>query len=647
MSRLQTPPVASLPPVPDALFLAFQTAIVGRYSLDRELGRGGMGVVYLARDVALDRPVAIKLLPPERAADDLVRDRFVREARLAAKLSHPHIVPIFAVDEVDGHVFYVMAHVDGETLGERVRARGPLAASEATRVLREVAWALAHAHAQGVVHRDVKPDNILLERATGRALVVDFGIAAALGTDETPAATGTPEYMSPEQAMGGDLDARTDLYALGATAYFALVGRPPFDGRRPVDIIAKQVATPPPALVGTGAAVPRRVAQLVERCLAKAPAERPASAQSLADQLASEVESRREIPALLRGFVKRGGRINAGLVAVGTYAAAMLVAPVAFASGLGSSLAILGAAVFGVPLALMTASARKVLRRGYRESDVAVAFDAEIEQLREEFIAGGGVERRGIERALRVTSLVLGLTTVTAGATVFTAGILGGFDFPVGGVFAFLESLIPLGFGVTLPAMLGHALFRHRRPHATPEEYRRIWMGPVGRAVFGLARLLGGTPVAGAATTHRATELALGIAADDLFATLPRETRRQLGDVPRIVASLQRDATTLRGALDRLEEALAAVGPAADTAVHAATRTLRDEVLDRHRRVVSSLETMRLNLLRLHAGALKVDGFTTHLDSAQEVAGEVRRLLEARGELERYLHPGRPTPTPA
>ena len=170
------------PDVPlDPLFMDFQVALAGRYSIDRELGRGGNGVVFLAREVHLDRLIAIKLLPPERAADETLRERFVREARHAAKLSHPHIIPIHAVDEVAGFVFYVMAFVDGETLAQRVRTRGPLPASEGTRVLREVAWALAYAHAQGLVHRDVKPDNILLEHGSGRALVADFGIAAAIG----------------------------------------------------------------------------------------------------------------------------------------------------------------------------------------------------------------------------------------------------------------------------------------------------------------------------------------------------------------------------------------------------------------------------------------------------------------------------------
>src|SRR5438552_18521934 len=143
--------------VVDAQFLAFQEALAGRYSLERELGRGGMGVVYLAREVRLDRPVAIKLLPPELAAHETLRKRFLREARTAARLSHPYIVPIHSVDEIDQFVFYVMAYVDGETLAQRVASRGPLASGEVTRILREVAWELAYAHAHVVVHRAFTP----------------------------------------------------------------------------------------------------------------------------------------------------------------------------------------------------------------------------------------------------------------------------------------------------------------------------------------------------------------------------------------------------------------------------------------------------------------------------------------------------------
>src|SRR5438034_5119226 len=230
----------------DPLFLDFQAVVVGRYSLERELGRGGMGVVYLAREVRLDRPVAIKLLPPSKATDPKLRERFLREARTAAKLSHPNVIPIHAVEEIGGFVFFAMAYIEGETLTERVRRRGPLAPSEGSRVLRDVAWALAYAHGQGVIHRDVKPDNILIEN-NGRVLVADFGIAsvvAGAGALATGEVVGTPEFMSPEQALGEAVDARSDLYSLGIVGYFTCSGALPFEADKATDVLAKQVTEP-------------------------------------------------------------------------------------------------------------------------------------------------------------------------------------------------------------------------------------------------------------------------------------------------------------------------------------------------------------------------------------------------------------------
>src|SRR5437879_4298602 len=304
--------MSTMPDAPDSLFIQFQAALVGRYSLERELGRGGMGVVYLAREVRLDRPVAIKLLPPGKAGDMNLRERFLREARTAAKLSHPHIIPIYTVDEVGDFVFFAMAYVDGETLTERVRRRGPLAGSEAARILREIAWALAYAHSQGLVHRDVKTDNIMLEAATGRALVADFGIAglvrgaAALDGGEV---IGTPEFMSPEQALGEHVDGRSDMYALGIVGYFALSGKLPFEAEKATDVLAKQVAEPAPPLAGV-AGVPPRLAVAIDRCLAKDPAERPQTGEALAEQLGLALEQRRELPVGLRVFVKRTARLG-------------------------------------------------------------------------------------------------------------------------------------------------------------------------------------------------------------------------------------------------------------------------------------------------------------------------------------------------
>src|SRR6266511_2273097 len=281
-------------PALDRLFVDFQSALAGRYSLERELGRGGMGVVYLAREVRLDRPVAIKVLPPSKTADASLRERFVREARTAAKLSHPNIIPIHAVEEIGAFVFFAMAFVEGETLTERVRRRGPLPPSEGARVLRDVAWALAYAHGQGVIHRDVKPDNILLEQATGRVLVADFGIAsvvAGAGALTTGEVVGTPEFMSPEQALGEPVDGRSDLYSLGIVGFFACSGALPFEADKATDVLAKQVTEPAAPLTSVAPLVPRRLAQAIDRCLAKDPADRPDGPAALAEQLSQRGRS--------------------------------------------------------------------------------------------------------------------------------------------------------------------------------------------------------------------------------------------------------------------------------------------------------------------------------------------------------------------
>src|SRR6478736_6607001 len=228
-------------------FVALQRAVAGRYSLDREIGRGGMGIVYLAGDVALERPVAIKLLPPALAAVAGSRDRFIREARTAAGLEHPHIVPIHAVEEAAGLVFFVMEYIPGETLGERVRRGGPLSSDEGSRIIREVAWALGHAHGRGVIHRDIKPDNILLESGTGRAILTDLGIAHAEGNAVSGAA-GTPHYVAPELLDGGAPTAASDLYALGVTAWVALTGRRPFEGIEGAALMAQLAHVPAPSI---------------------------------------------------------------------------------------------------------------------------------------------------------------------------------------------------------------------------------------------------------------------------------------------------------------------------------------------------------------------------------------------------------------
>ncbi len=256
---------------------ALRQALQGQYSVERELGRGGMGIVVLARDERLDRQVALKVLPPALADVAETRERFLREARMSAKLSHPNIVPTYRADDIGGFAFFAMGFVDGETFGDRIRDRGSLPPAEVVRMLREVAWALTYAHAQGIVHRDVKPENILVERSSGRAIVTDFGIARA---DYNPSLTqdghvlGTVHYMSPEQSTGEPIDGRSDLYALGCVGFFALSGRLPFEGTTPQAILIAHATKMPPTLRSVAPNVPSALATVIDRLLAKRPDDR-------------------------------------------------------------------------------------------------------------------------------------------------------------------------------------------------------------------------------------------------------------------------------------------------------------------------------------------------------------------------------------
>lgn len=263
-------------------------ALARRYTIERELGRGGMGIVYLARDVTLDRLVALKILPAALAENPDTRERFLREARTAAHLSHPNIVPIYHAEEIDGHAFFAMAFVEGESLAQRLSARGPLPPAEAVRYLKEVAWALAYAHARGVVHRDVKPENILIERGSGRALVTDFGIARdnrQQGLTLTGNVLGTVHYMSPEQAAGDFLDGRSDLYALGVVGYYILSGVFPFDAESASAILVAHVTKDAPPLCSVAPSVPQRLGAAIDRSLAKDPNDRYPAGEDFAEEL--------------------------------------------------------------------------------------------------------------------------------------------------------------------------------------------------------------------------------------------------------------------------------------------------------------------------------------------------------------------------
>ena len=284
--------------MPDELTNRLHLALADGYVLERELGGGGMSRVFLAEERALGRRVVVKVLPPELAAG-LSTERFRREILLAARLQHPHIVPVLAAGEADGTPYFTMPYVEGSSLRERLRAGEPIPVREAVRLLRDVAAALAYAHENGVVHRDVKPDNVLVSHGT--AVVTDFGVAKALssarGEGSSSAATsatltslgtslGTPTYMAPEQAAGDPAaDHRVDLYSFGVLAYELLAGAPPFAARAPHALIVAHLTETPPPLLERRPELPPPLAELVHRCLAKDPAERPASATEIAAAL--------------------------------------------------------------------------------------------------------------------------------------------------------------------------------------------------------------------------------------------------------------------------------------------------------------------------------------------------------------------------
>src|SRR5713101_7562275 len=253
-----------------------QPALAEHYAIERELGRGGMASVYLARDLKHNRAVAVKVLRPELAAA-LGSERFLREVQITARLQHPHVLTLIDSGVQDGFLYYVMPYVEGESLRDRLNREHQLPLDDALQFTREVADALAYAHSRDVIHRDIKPENILLSR--GHAIVADFGIARAISAagggnlTETGISIGTPAYMSPEQATGSkQLDGRSDIYSLGCVLYEMLVGDPPFTGTTAQAIIARALVDPPPPIRTVRQTVPVPVEQAVTKALAKVPA---------------------------------------------------------------------------------------------------------------------------------------------------------------------------------------------------------------------------------------------------------------------------------------------------------------------------------------------------------------------------------------
>jgi serine/threonine-protein kinase len=301
-------------------------ALGAQYEIIRPLGRGGMGTVYLARERLLERLVAIKVLHRE-LFDAESQERFLREARAAARLTHANIVPLYSFGQSAETVFYVMGYIEGESLESLLRRSPRLPPSAVARILGELADALDYAHQHGVVHRDVKPDNIMIERATGRVVLTDFGIArvtTAIGLTKTGVIIGTPLYMSPEQAAGDrEIDGRSDLYSLGLIGYRMLSGRLPFAGTSARDVLAQHLTKRPPAVASFAPDAPVTLAAAVMRCLEKEPADRWPTGAALRATLGADASNALALPDGLEHHASRGVTIAVAACAIGLFGEAV------------------------------------------------------------------------------------------------------------------------------------------------------------------------------------------------------------------------------------------------------------------------------------------------------------------------------------
>ena len=477
------PPLPSVSTVPADLG---EPVLGPEFAIERELGRGGMGVVYLARDTRLDRAVAIKVLLADSRSSASERERFLREARMAAQLSHPHIVTVYRVMQNESELSIVTAYIEGETLAQRIATRGPLDSKEAARVLREVAWALGYAHARGIIHRDIKPENILLERGSGRTFVADFGIARQM--DAAPltaigAMIGSVHYMSPEQGGGEKIDGRSDLYSLGVMGYYTVTGVLPITGQTVPAVLVNHLTMAPRPMRELDDRVSPTLASAIERCLAKRADDRFTTAEAFAEAIGPVVGQRLEIPALIRAWIARGELVLP--VAVMWMLPIVLMpdvelqslAGVAGGPGTHRLVLILGLAVEVAVVAFLFRvwDLRRLMRAGFGLDDVRFGVTTYALQRTEELTALR-------ERQSRTTRVLRRLTV--AAAIVVSAAIFYSF-------LAWKQPSVTFAISALLSGMLAvmYSVVASGLLNRIRQARSRMWSGALGSFFFRVARL--------------------------------------------------------------------------------------------------------------------------------------------------------------
>ncbi|MEO8030739.1 MAG: serine/threonine-protein kinase [Gemmatimonadota bacterium] len=599
-------------------------ALADRYAIERELGKGGMGTVLLARDLTLQRPVAIKVLPPEMAARPELRERFLRETQTAAGFSHPNIVSVHAVEERGAMLCFVMAFVDGETLTQRVRRAGPLGPAEASKLLQEVAWALSYAHGRGVIHRDIKPDNILMERATGRALVTDFGIARTTtpsGLTQVGEVIGTPQFMSPEQAAGEPLDGRSDLYSLGIVAFFAVTGRLPFESDSTQALLAMQITRIPPTIASLRPDLPNALAASIDKLLAKNPADRFASGEELAAEHDALRLAQPEVAPAIRVYHERASQAIRAVIILSLML--VVVWPKDFDNADRVIMCVfLIAFMWGFAIQLIGRT-RYLLRQGFTWADVkggSLAIAAEGESARAQ-IRAVPAEYKRWRQVLRGA-----FVTAAIGAfNLYYAMTHMRFVKPDGGFRVSRPGIVMISASVAMIALAFVAIMTSPLRGSPIEKLEQLlWSGPFGRLLFRLA----------------AWKLPLNSAAGSMMASTGHTARGPLTALDGLDGIVRKSLSGARAGIERIEQRVEELGrreselaralreaetvPVAGLAegVDPRRNAILDELAETRKQtaeqrqlLIQGLEHIRLQLLRLRTGLGKVE------EVAAEVAG--------------------------